>query len=201
MGNISVPNKATKQPSVIKKASFSLDMETGLDMVTSQQKWAHKKRIERLKSQPKIVIGSEVAKPWARPEVFRVEYENGTSAYRLPTPKNWNFVKYYLETGSKVTAYKKAGYSHVAYNIDQRADQVLSSRGVQLLLQLVMSDFIEKRKISSQVILNKALEVYDRCETVSEQLNTLKFIKSLIPKGVTNCQKKDCPLKPYWRKK
>ena len=190
-----MPNRATKQPSVIKKASF------GLDILKPHQKKAHKKRIEKLKSRPKIVIGSEVAKAWDRPEIFRIDYENGTSVYRLPTPRNWAFVKYYLETGNKHTAYKKAGYSSVFYNMDQRVDQVLSSRGVQILLQSVMSDFIEKRKLSSQVLLNKALEMYDRCETVTEQLNTLKFIKSLIPKGVTNCQKKDCPLKHHWKKK
>jgi len=196
MGRISVPNRANKHPIAINRASFDLDMVT-----PSQKKWAHKKRINKLKEeQPKMELGSEVVRPITKPEVFRTVYGDGIIRYKFPTPKNWSFVKYYLETGNKRTAYIKAGYTPAHTNMEQRIDQVFSTRNVQILLQLIMGDFIERRKISSQKLLNKALEVYDRCDTVKEQLETLKFINSLIPKGVTKCHKGDCPLRKYPKK-
>ena len=115
--------------------------------------------------------------------------------YRFPNQRQWLFVKYLFEGMDKRDAYFKAGYMTVQRSVEQRVKTLLRSKSVQTLINLVISDYALKRKISAQKLLDEALTLYDRCDTVKEQLEVLKFIKDLLPKGFASCTLGTCPMK------
>ena len=104
----------------------------------------------------------------------------------MPTPMQFLFVKYCFEGYSQLDAAMKAGYKfsdnpklHYPYLACIR-----EKIGVQVLMGMVLESYLDKRKISAAGLINKAHALYDKCETVKEQLEVLKFISVLA--GHTN---------------
>ena len=117
---------------------------------------------------------------------------------RLPNTKQWLYVKYLFEGYPKLDCYRKAGYKMPKQSNRRQAmaELIHTTKTVQILISLVISEYTRKREVSSQALLDQALGLYDRCDTVREQLDVLKFINSLLPKGYTaRCNRADCPLK------
>ena len=132
--------------------------------------------------------------PWKDIFLRKVPWRDKVrNVVRLPTPKQWDYVRLFLSGKSKRDAYIAAGYTVQMKNRTMLdcIEAVHNAPAVQKLITLVIQDYLEKRKISSQFVLDKALKLYDRSETVSEQLNILKFIKDLLPSGYV-CKRTDC---------
>lgn len=132
--------------------------------------------------------------------LFQDEYTKkdgakGTRSY-FPTEKQLLYVRYIFEGKSKREACKLAGYSKRSrWSIDKWISQIECSFAVTRLMSLVIGNYFHNRELSAKVLLDKALKVYDRCDTVHEQLATLKFIKSLMPKDFNTCNSDTCPFK------
>jgi len=183
-------NAASKHIPIIFKASLSFVMAVTRDRV------AELKEIGISLAKEKINITPYLS-------AFDQKYENKNSKSgivtrrRLPTQKQWLYVKYLFEGFPRMECYRKAGYKMPKQRyLRTMTDIIHNHRVVQILISLVISEYTRKREVSSQALLDKALGLYDRCDTVREQLDVLKFINSLLPKGYTaRCHRVDCPLK------
>jgi hypothetical protein len=100
---------------------------------------------------------------------------------KLPTQKQFLFVKYLFLNYGKIESYHKAGYKHngkPALNWMQ-AEKVYKSDKVQILIGLILEDYVHAQRITATGLINEALKTYDRAETAKEQLETLKFIAKI----------------------
>jgi hypothetical protein len=102
----------------------------------------------------------------------------------LPTPKQFLFVRYLFEGVSPIESYHKAGYKHISSpSMNWKyANRVMKTQKVQILIGLVLEDYVHARRITVSALINEALKTYDRCDNAREQLDCLKFIAKLSGK-------------------
>lgn len=179
---------ANMHPNIILIASLSFGM-AGKDRV------AELKEIGISLAKEKINITPYLS---AFDSTYEAKGRGMVTRRRLPNNKQWLYVKYLFEGFPKKECYLKAGYKmpRQPRYLQTLTDIIHTKKAVQILISLVISEYTRKREVSSQALLDKALGLYDRCDTVREQLDVLKFINSLLPKGYTaRCNRADCPLK------
>jgi len=152
-----------------------------------------------------VWLAREKFKPLESLFIDKIHYKDGRTALRrfYPQQTQWLYVKYLFAGYTRLESYKKAGYKNKGKSTAQDVfliNAVHNSKTVQVLINAVIGDYLKRRKVSAQKILDEALKVYDRCETVREQLDTLKFINNLLPKGYARqCKLSNCPLRK-WKK-
>jgi hypothetical protein len=191
-GNIRDTNSmaipAPMQVIIIFKASLGLFManRSRADLVKQLQE------IEIVHAKEKVDMG-----PFLGVFAHRViTKDRDYTRHTLPRVKHWLFVKYLFQGMQKRQAYLKAGYKKPKTRFDQHVRILMNSKSVQRLINIVISDYARKRELSAQKLLDQAIELYDRCDTVREQLDVLKFINDLLPKGHANhCNLIECPLR------
>jgi len=112
---------------------------------------------------------------------YRMEFERASGTIHLPTPRQFRFVKALFEGLGMIAAYHKAGYKHSGKPSNNwlQAKLVLNSDGVQILIGIVLKDYIHAQELSVSSLINKAFQTYDKAETAKEQLEVLKFIARL----------------------
>jgi len=159
--------------------------------ISDRDAWI-KKRIEAKKNFPRLTIARKLAVSTDKGlvDAFR---RKGDAALVFPSQKQWLFVKYVMDGYTQEEAARKAGYLLVAYGRKRQLRSISDAKGVQFLFELILTDYLRKREISASALLDKALGLYDRCETVQEQLQVLKFIKDLMPKKAFQCPESKCP--------
>ena len=133
-------------------------------------------------------------------EIFLKRTNTVTTRIRYPTQKQWLYVKYLFEGYPQRAAYKKAGYKMDTVRgncaLDRRIYYLHQKRSIQVLINAVLSNYLKRRQISAQHLVDETLKTYDRCETVKDQLATLKFLKTLLPKGYAGqCNLANCPIR------
>ena len=159
--------------------------------ITDRDTWI-KKRIEAKKNFPKLTIAQKLAVSTDKGlvDAFR---RKSDAALIFPTERQWLYVKYVMDGYTQYEAAKKAGHNLKPYLIKKQLREITQARGVQLLFELILTDYLRKREVSAAALLDKALVLYDRCETVQEQLQVLKFIKDMMPKKAFSCPESKCP--------
>lgn len=129
-----------------------------------------------------------------------MNYKDGRTATRIvyPTQKQWLYVKYLFAGVPQRKAFIKAGYTprKMTSELDFAVLEVHNNKTVQILINAIIGNYLKRCKVSAQGLVDEALKVYDRCDTVHEQLATLKFINTLLPKGyASRCNLSNCPLR------
>ena len=112
---------------------------------------------------------------------YRADFERDSGHIKLPTPRQLKFVKLLFEGKGMIPAYHGAGYAHKGKPRNNwfQAQLVLKSDGVQILIGVILRDYINARQLSVSAIIEKAFHTYENATTVREQLDTLKFIAKL----------------------
>ena len=97
-----------------------------------------------------------------------------------PSPKQFAYVKKYLECGDKKIAYDYAGYASIdrypPHNQASMLRQISDLQAVKLLQQLAVKEWAMEQQINARALASKALQAYENADNVRDQLNALKFI-------------------------